>query len=173
MDLLSKAGRFQDAADLLPEVTRLSESLGNRLDAVRLKWTRGRIAAGLGNTSEAIHYLEEVRGEFRWHRISYDTALVTLELAALHAREGRTEKVKVLAWEMLAIFKAQDVPREAVAALAFFVQAAEREIFTAELADRLVAFLRQARYTPDLWFSETQRGDIGGEDEEGSAGVAR
>src|SRR5947209_7148806 len=47
MDLLSKAGRFQDDADLLPEVTRLSESLGNRLDAVRLKWTRGRIAAGL------------------------------------------------------------------------------------------------------------------------------
>ncbi|HEX3554466.1 MAG TPA: hypothetical protein VIA62_14680 [Thermoanaerobaculia bacterium] len=171
--LLTTAGRHVEAEQMLPEVARLSESLGNELDAVRLTWARGRIAAGLGQVAEAIRFLEETRGEFSQRNISYDTALVTLELAALHAREGRTEEVKALAWEMLAIFQAQDVPREAVAALAFFVQAAERETLTAEMADRLVAFLRQARYTPDLWFSETQRAETGGEDEEGSAGGAR
>ena len=173
MDLLSKAGRFQEAAALLPEVARLSESLGNQLDAVRLRWSRGRIAAGLGNTPEALRDLEEAREEFSRRNIGYDTALVTLELAALHAQEGRTEDVKVLAGEMLPIFQAQDVPREAVAALAFFVQAAERGTFTAELAGRLVAFLQQARYTPNLWFSETERANTGGEDEGGSDGSAR
>lgn len=171
--LLTTAGRHAEAEQMLSEVARLSESLGNELDAVRLTWARGRIAAGLGNTPEALRHLEEARGEFSRRNISYDTALVTLELAALRAREGRTEDVKVLAWEMLPIFQAQDVPREAVAALAFFVQAAERETFTAEFAERLVAFLRQARYTPNLWFSETQRADTGGEDEEGSGGGAR
>ncbi|HYX26815.1 MAG TPA: tetratricopeptide repeat protein [Thermoanaerobaculia bacterium] len=171
--LLTTAGRHIEAGQMLPGVARLSESLGNALDTVRLTWARGRIAAGLGNRTEALRLLEEVRGEFSQRNISYDTALVALELAALHARDGRMEEVKVLAWEMLPIFQAQDVPREAVAALAFFVQAAERETFTVELADRMVAFLRQARHTPDLWFSEAQRGDTGGEDEEGSAGVAR
>jgi len=173
LDTLSKAGHFQDATALLPEVTRLSESLGNPLDAVRLLWSRGRIAAGLGQPAEAIRSLEEVREEFSRRNISYDTALVNLELAALHAREGRTQEVKALAWETLPIFQAQDVPREAVAALAFFVQAAERETLTAELADQLAVFLRQARYTADLWFAEAQPGENGGKDEGESAGPAR
>jgi tetratricopeptide (TPR) repeat protein len=172
LDTLSKAGRFQDAAALLPEVARLSESLGNPLDAVRLLWSRGRIAAGLGQAAEAIRLLKEVREEFSRRNISYDTALVNLELAALHAREGRTPEVKALAWETLPIFQAQDVPREAVAALAFFVQAAERETLTAELADQLVAFLRQARYTPGLWFAAAKPAEKGGEDEGESAGPA-
>ncbi|HEX4959849.1 MAG TPA: hypothetical protein VF173_03350 [Thermoanaerobaculia bacterium] len=172
MDLLSKVGRFQDAEALLPEVTRLSESLGNPLDAVRLLWSRGRIAAGLGQTAEAVRLLEEVRGEFLRRNISYDTALVTLELAALHAWEGHVPEVKALAWETLTILQAQDVPREAVAALGFFVQAAEKEAFTADLANRLIAFLREARHTPGLWFNETLQTDSGGDDEEGSTGVA-
>jgi tetratricopeptide (TPR) repeat protein len=173
LDTLSKAGHFQDAASLIPEVTHLSESLGNPLDAVRLLWSRARIEAGLGQAAEAIRDLEKVREEFSRLNMSYDTALVNLELAALYAREGRTQEVKSLAWETLPIFQAQDVPREAVAALAFFVQAAERETLTAELADQLVAFLRQARYTPDLWFAEARQAEIGGEDGREDAGPAR
>ena len=121
----------------------------------------------------AIRYLEEVREEFSRRNVSYDTALVNLELAALHAREGRPKEVKALAWETLSIFQAQDVPREAVAALAFFVQAAERETLTAELADQLVAFLRLARYTPGLWFAEARSAEKGGEIEGEDAGPAR
>lgn len=162
LDLLSKAGRCEEAARLLPEVTRLSERQGNTLDAVRLRWTRGRIAAGLGRTGEALGLLMQVREEFIARCIGYDAALVTLELAALHAREGRTSEVKVLAAEMLPIFQAQDVPREALAALAFFRQAAEREAVTADLAGRLVAFLRRARYNPGLWFDETLPGGENG-----------
>ncbi|MFY9826984.1 MAG: hypothetical protein WAM82_36870 [Thermoanaerobaculia bacterium] len=170
--LLATAGRHEEAAQMLPEVARFSESLENPLDSVRLLWTRGRIAAGLGQTKEAICYLAEVREEFARRNISYDTALVNLELAALHAREGRTRKVKALAWETLPIFQAQDVPREAVAALAFFVQAAERETLTVEIADQLVDFLRQARYTPDLWFAEARPAEEGGKDEKESTGPA-
>lgn len=162
--LLTTAGRQEEAARLLPEVARLSAALGNDLDGVRLLWTRGRLAAGLGKAEEALHLLGRVREEFLARRIGYDAALVTLELASLHAREGRTSEVKALAGEMFPVFQSRDVPREALAALAFFHQAAERETVTADLAERLTAFLRKARYHPGLWFEETLQGGSGGED---------
>jgi hypothetical protein len=84
--------------------------------------------------------------------MAYDAALVTLDLTALCAKEGDTDEVKRLSLEMARIFRAQDVPREALAALLFFEKAAEREIATAKLAREVAAFLTQLRGEPDLRF---------------------
>jgi tetratricopeptide (TPR) repeat protein len=152
LDTLSKIGRFQEARELLPEVAALSREIGNALDLARLRWAEARIAAGLGEAAGAEEAFEEVRRELLAQGIGYDAALVSLELAALYAGQGRTEEMKELAGEMLPIFQAADVHREALAALAVFQQAAAREAATLDLVKEVAAFLERARHDPGLRF---------------------
>jgi hypothetical protein len=70
----------------------------------------------------------------------YDAAMVSLDLALLYLREGRSEDVKALAEEMLPIFQAQDVHREALAALLLFQDAARRDELTVAAVTDLAAY---------------------------------
>jgi transcriptional regulator with XRE-family HTH domain/tetratricopeptide (TPR) repeat protein len=151
-DYLSKLGRYAAAESLLLEVRSLYSQFGDELNMVRLRWVEGRIADGLGRTDQGIEILAKVRGEFASRSMHYDTALVSLELAMVFAREGRTDQVKALARHMAPIFQAQGVHREALAALALFRQSAEGEKVTADLARRLLEYLHRARHDPKLGF---------------------
>jgi hypothetical protein len=93
-----------------------------------------------------------VRGDLASEDIAYDTALVSLELAKLFAAEGRSAEVRALARHMVPIFQSQQIHREALAALAFFRQAAERDAVTVELAEEVRAYLDRARRNPALRF---------------------
>lgn len=152
LDNLSKAGRYSEAQALLPEVQTLSRSAGSQLDRVRLRWAEGRIAAGLGDFERARLALSDAQREFLDQDIAYDAALVSLELATLLLQEGRTAEVRQLAREMIPIFRAQDVHREALAALAVFQAAAALDSATVELARDVAAFLVQARHDPEMRF---------------------
>lgn len=152
LDHLSKAGRYSEARALLPEVQTLSRSAGSQLDRVRLRWAEGRIAAGLGDVEGARLALSSAQRDFLEQEIAYDAALVSLELAALLLQEGRTDEVRELAREMIPIFHAQDVHREALAALAIFQAAAAVDAATVELAREVAAFLVEARNDPERRF---------------------
>ena len=156
LDYLCHLGRFTEAVPLLSPVRDLAAALGNELDLVRLRWLEGRLAAGLGHVEEAIEALRLVRADFTNRGIAYDAALVTLELAALLAAQGRTREVKDLARHSAPLFKAQGVHREALAALAVFRQAAEKETLTAEAAYEILGFLRVARLDSGLQFAPGQ-----------------
>lgn len=151
-DNLSKLGRYREAEALLPEARALSSRAGGELDRVRLMWTEGRVAAGLGAVGEGIAALARVRGEFASRGMAYDTALVSLELAACYAEQGRTAEIKSWARHMVPIFQSQEIHREALAALALFRRAAEKEEATAGFLRQLVAYLRKARHDPGLRF---------------------
>lgn len=144
LDNLSKAGRFAEARTLLPQVQELSRSAGSQLDRVRLRWVEARIAAGLGESGEARQAFSDARNGFLDQSIAYDAALVSLEMATFLIQEGRTSEVRELAREMIPIFQAQDIHREALAALAVFQAAAALDSATLELA-REVATLLQER----------------------------
>ncbi|HEX3553867.1 MAG TPA: hypothetical protein VIA62_11630 [Thermoanaerobaculia bacterium] len=149
---LTTVERYAEAAARLPGAEVLCGELGNPLDLIRLRWAKGRVAAGLGRTEEAIDLLRELRQEFVGRQMAFDAALVSLELTELYARQGSTAEVKELSLEMAGIFRAQDVPREALAALLFFQRAAERERATAKLAREISVFLQQLRANPELRF---------------------
>jgi transcriptional regulator with XRE-family HTH domain len=149
LDYLSKIRRFQEAEEMLPEVKSL---VRKELDRVRLRWAEGRIAAGLGRTQQGIDHLSQVRAEFVSKKIWFDAALVTLELAVVFLRLGRTDMVKTLAVHLAPIFKANGVEPEAMAALILFRKAAEQEKVTLDLAESLVTFLRKAQHDPELKF---------------------
>ncbi len=152
MDYLSKLGRYAAAESLLPKVQALLSRLDDDLSMARLRWVEGRTADGLGRTAQGIEILTQVRADFASRNMHYDTALVSLELATILAREGRTDQVKALARHMTPIFQAQGVHREVLAALALFRQAAESENVTTDLARRLLEYLHRARHDPKLRF---------------------
>ena len=149
---LTTVERYAEAESRLPGAETLCRELGNPLDLIRLRWAEGRIAAGQGHMEEAIQLLRGLRQDFVEREMAFDAALVTLELTELYARQGCTAEVKELSVEMASIFQAQDVPREALAALLFFQKAAERERATAELAREIATFLQQLRVNPGLRF---------------------
>jgi tetratricopeptide (TPR) repeat protein len=140
---LSLAGRFTEALELLPEVRDLHRETARPLDRVRLRWTEGFIAYGLGRLDEAEAAYREVQQEFLKHGVLYSVALVSLDLALLLSRQGRTGELKQLAAELMEIFSAREVHREATAALVLFQRACEEDRVTAELIARLAALLRR------------------------------
>ncbi|HEY4596419.1 MAG TPA: hypothetical protein VIJ02_08475 [Thermoanaerobaculia bacterium] len=149
---LANVERYDAALAMLPEVTAFCREVGNPIDLMRLRWVEGRIAADLSRTEEAMAIFQELRQGFAARDLAYDAALVTLDLTALYARSGAVAEVKALSLEMSRIFQAQDVPREALAALLFFQKAAERERATAKLAREIGVFLEKLRNDPGLRF---------------------
>jgi len=149
---LSKLERFEEAAALLPEARRQCLKTGGELNRIRLMWTEGRVAVGLGAVEEGFAFLIRVRGEFASRGMAYDMALVSLELAVIYAEQGRADQVKNLARHMTPIFQAHAIHREALAALTLFRKAAEREEVTAQYAREVLSYLRKARHNPELRF---------------------
>lgn len=150
--LLANSDRANEAKQLLPEVFDLSRMHGTFLDQTRLVWVAAKIAAEQGDPGKATALYLQVRGVFAERQISFDTALVSLELAVLYAEQGRTDEVKTIARSLVPVFQANDVHREARAALTLFRQAAEKEEVTAEFARRMVAYFHRARFNPEMRF---------------------
>jgi transcriptional regulator with XRE-family HTH domain len=146
--------RFEEAAELLPEVQRLALALRKELDVVRGVWLKGKIEAGLGHGAEARAAFEQVRREFTTRENAYDCARVTMDLAVLLLEQGPTGKVRDLAREMLWIFRSQGLSNEALAALKIFCDAARNDAATVELARRVALFLELAQRDPNLRFEE-------------------
>ncbi len=155
---LCSLDRAAEAQLRLPGVRELAEQLGEELDLTRCAWLAGKVETGLGNAAEALAAFGRVRRDFRELELAYDYALVSLDLSLVLLDLGRAREVAAIAQEMLWIFKAQGVHREALAALGTFCEAARREIATAELTQRVERFLRRARLDPALRF-EVVRAD--------------
>jgi len=119
----------------------------------RLLWLRGDTAAGQGDLAAAEQAYVETRDGFIGQGIGYDAAIVSLDLAVLYLRQGRGGDVRRLAEEMIPLFQAQDVHREALAALALFQEAARQDRLTVEKTLAVAAYLREARHEPALHFA--------------------
>jgi tetratricopeptide (TPR) repeat protein len=137
--------RYVEAAELLPLLRELAIQQANELDLIRVNWLTARVAAGQGRTDEAIAGLEQVREDFTVHKQPYNAALSSLDLAVLWLTKGRMGEVKELALTLGWIFTAHGIPREALAALHLFCNAASQEAATVELARKVIADIEQAR----------------------------
>jgi tetratricopeptide (TPR) repeat protein len=145
-------GRFAEAAETARQVRESAGEMGDAIRLLRVTWIEGRIAAGLGRTAEALSLLAHARQQFADRNMGYDVALALLEEAALLLDEGRTAEVKALTRDLPAVFEAEEVHREALAALRLFHEAAEREAATAELARRVLRYLFRARHDEGFRF---------------------
>jgi tetratricopeptide (TPR) repeat protein len=142
---LAEAGRFAEAAGLVAADEDLYRQILEPWLQLRLSWLRGKIAAGLGEGAEAERLFRETRDGFVRQGNGYDAAMASLDLALLYLREGRAADVLPLAEEMAALFGAQEVHREALAAVLLFQEAARREEVTAGMVRELAGRLETAR----------------------------
>lgn len=152
IDDLVETGRFLEAQRLYRQTRSLYNDFPDAWTQTRRKWVKGKLSLGLGRTIQAERLLLAARDGFIAEGIPYDTALVSLELAALYAREGRTADLKRLSQEMFPIFSSLRIHREALAALAFLQKALDAEKVGVELVTRVADFLRRAEHDPGLRF---------------------
>ncbi len=141
---LARAGRIHEAAATFAATQGLYRQFSSpNVDACRL-WAQGLIELEAGNPSAVVDALTRARGIFEGHGYVFDTALVSLDLAAALAGLGRTEEVRDLAAATYAFMESREVHADALAALAIFQQAAARERVTRELVRDIAKRLDQA-----------------------------
>lgn len=145
---LCAAGHPEEARRRLPRARRLAEVHGVENDLRLLRWIEGQIALALGEREEGERLLLGVREEFIAVDNPYDTALVSLELAAEYLDQGRNADARRLAEETLPIFQSLEVHRETLAALIAVQRAIELETATAGLVRELIESLQRARNSP-------------------------
>jgi len=147
---LSDEERYLEAHSVFESAQPLYDQYPDLWTQHRRAWVEGRIQRGLGQLEAAEERLTWAQRGFVEQEIAYDAALVSLDLAAVYAEQGRTGDLKELAAHMLPIFQSRDIHREALAALAWFRQAVERETATASVVRHLLDFLKRARHDPGL-----------------------
>lgn len=153
---LTELDRVDEAQKILPELYRLYEVFGERFNIARLCWLEAMMLDRIQDIDGAVERYEEVREFFLEHRVSYDAALVSLDLAALYLENGRSAEAKLLAAELVPAFEAQEIHREAAAALAVFCQAVQKERATVELAKNVADFIQRVKGRPELRYQRPQ-----------------
>lgn len=124
---------------------------------LRRRWLEGRIYAGVGDLDLARHALEEVRTAAAERELSYEVAMVSLELAIVHLRLGDGARVRELAEEMTPILRSHELHRHALAAVSLVRHEARRQRATVAFLEETLHYLRRARNNPFLRFDPAPR----------------
>lgn len=118
------------------------------LDMAKLHSIEADIAAGLGDLVTAEATYQQVRQDLLDAGLKYQAALMSLDLAGIWLRQGRTVEVRTLAVELLASFQALGVEREALSALYMLQDALERDQATLEILRLVSGILRRLQNEP-------------------------
>jgi tetratricopeptide (TPR) repeat protein len=150
---LNESGRSREAFALLFHTRPLYLKTGDRMHLLRLRWVEGMVAQGLNRIEQAEAAYREVRDAFLDLGLPYDAALAALDLASVYNLQGRNGEVCRIAEETLAVFRTNNMHREAIAALSFLSSTARMEAVEGDLVRRISAFLKAARNNPELRFA--------------------
>lgn len=144
---LLDAGRIAEVDRLLVQIRDLYAVHGEHFDEVRAQWLEGRVAAAQGREEDAEQILLHVRNVFMQDKQPYDAALASLDLAAVWLQQGRTTEIRLLVEEMVEIFRARNIRREALGALLMLHEAVQKDQATVALLQRVaVEFRRLERF---------------------------
>ncbi len=149
---LAEVGRLAEARSLLEQNRDRYELHGGRMDLLKRTWLEGAIAAGLGDFVEAERCFVETRAAFNRLEAPYDFALVSLDLAAVWLRQGRTVAARQLVEAAAAIFKHLGITREALAAVLVLQRAFELEVASVALLEPVASLLRRLARDPAARF---------------------
>jgi tetratricopeptide (TPR) repeat protein len=146
------AGRAEEAMFELETLRPAYSEFNDTIQLLKLRWMEARLAKDLGRPEESERAFREAHEGFVEARIPYEAASVALDLAVLLAEQGRRNELKLLAAELIAVFRSLGVAREAFAALTIFERFAQEDAVTLSLLARLSQYFSQARNQPDLRF---------------------
>ncbi|MEO7795564.1 MAG: zf-HC2 domain-containing protein [Thermoanaerobaculia bacterium] len=149
---LMAADRSQEALRELEVIRPLYAESGDRILLLKLRWMEARLAKDLGRPEESERAFREAHEGFVEARIPYEAASVALDLAVLLAEQGRRSELKLLAAELVAVFRSLGVAREAFVALTIFERLAQADAVTVTMLARLSQYFSRVRSQPDLRF---------------------
>jgi tetratricopeptide (TPR) repeat protein len=118
------------------------------LDLARSHWLEGRIAAGIGDAARAELRFLEARAQLDKAHLSYDVALVSLDLAALWLKAGRTAEIRKLIDQTITIFRNRKIRREALGMLLVLRDALRQERATEALLRTVASDLLRLEEAP-------------------------
>jgi hypothetical protein len=150
--LLCDRGEPARARALLAETGELYERFPDRWTGLRRIWLEGHLARAEGEAEAAERAYLAVRDGFLREGVGFDAALAALDLAVLYLEQGRTGELRRIAEEIVPVFAAQDVHREAALALTLFQQAVRAEQVTLRFLAELARYLQRARLDPGYAF---------------------
>ncbi|MDX1503495.1 MAG: hypothetical protein R3325_14135 [Thermoanaerobaculia bacterium] len=142
---LARDGDGEQARRVLGVAEGVATLVGGRSHSTRLQWIRGIAARAEGELAAARTLLQRVRETLAEEGSRFRAALVSLDLAAVHAAAGRPGEVRRLAEEAYSIFRAEGLERRALAAFLLFYRAARSERASEELAVRVANLLARRR----------------------------
>lgn len=142
---LHQTGHHRQALSALARARPAYVALGDRANLLRFQYLEGMIASALRRDEQAEGCLRQAREGFVQLGIVYEAAFVSLELAALFCRLGRTAEVRELAAEMIAVFESRQSGQATIAAFILLRRAAERDRLTEALIRRIGGSLDRAR----------------------------
>lgn len=145
-------GDQERARSILEESSQLYDQFSDPWTQLRRIWLQGHLARAEGDVEGAELSYELVRDGFLEQGIGLDAALAALDLAVLYAQQQRFGDVKRVAEEIVPVFEAQDVHREAATALMLFQDAVRTEQVTLRYLVELYRYLERARLDPSLVF---------------------
>ena len=146
---LCHLNRFDEAAEFSDAALEIAKS---RIDILRGRWLRARVLAGQGDRLTAVNSYRNLVEEFDQCGMTYDLALVTLELAALLLALGNTYECRFITLGLPSYFEAKRIYPEALAALKLFYDSVLQETATEALARQVAAFLYLAEGNRNLRF---------------------
>jgi tetratricopeptide (TPR) repeat protein len=133
----------EKALSIYNEARELYKEFSDPLILLRAGWQEGQLLRDLGHLRAAEAALLRARAGFVERSLSYEAAVVSLDLAAIHVRLHQVEAVKQTVAATVPIFRALGVDREAIASLLQLQQVADQE----QRALDLIRFLN-ARLEP-------------------------
>jgi tetratricopeptide (TPR) repeat protein len=122
---LAGVGDFETAWAILQKTRRLYRR-SEKLNRYRLSWLEGKIAAGLGKSGLAEAKLNVARLAFRRVPLHYESALVSLDLGLVYARQRRHQELIWLVNDMVKTFRVLGIAREVLASLILLRKSAEK-----------------------------------------------
>lgn len=125
--------RVEEARGLMRESRPLYAAYGGSVDQLKARWLEGRIAMRLSDLAEAEQAFQDVRAGFAEVGVTYDIALVSLELAEIWLDQGRNREIQALLDDTVTAFRARGIRREAIATLLMLRESVERQSITTAL----------------------------------------
>jgi ATP/maltotriose-dependent transcriptional regulator MalT len=148
VNVLCDLDRFTEAENLLSHYRGAFEAVDDPFAGAVLRGLEGRVALGRGRLQEAAEYFVDCRDAYLTLGRPYDAALASLDLAQAHHEAGRSDEVRRLSADLVPLFRAHGVPREALAAIHLLTQALVQQRVNAALLQELRREIEAHRQSP-------------------------
>jgi len=154
---LVDCGKFEEARRRLFLNRGRCEASVGRLNQLKIDWLEARIDVGHGKLDRAVENLLQAKQGFSEVGRPFDSALLSLDLAAVLMTQKRSAEAEELVVEAARVFSTLRIEREALMAILMLKKSFEMREASAEMVEEVAAFVRRSENDPNARFDPKPR----------------